>query len=43
MEATPLDKDGHVYLPARFVVGLFGYQAGWDAVGRALSIEPAHK
>jgi predicted secreted protein len=43
MDATPLDKDGHAYLPARFIVGLYGYEAGWDAVGRSLSIDPVHK
>jgi hypothetical protein len=37
-----LDKDGYIYLPARFIAGLFGYQAGWDATGMVLSIEPAH-
>lgn len=39
-DAAPLNKDGYVYLPARFIVGLFGYQVGWDAAGGALSIEP---
>jgi predicted secreted protein len=42
MDTVPLDKDGHIYLPARFVAGLFGYQAGWDAAGMVLSIEPAN-
>jgi predicted secreted protein len=41
MGAVPLNKDGYIYLPARFIAGLFGYQAGWDATGRVLSIEPA--
>ena len=35
MDAAPLNKDGRVYLPARFIAGLFGYQVGWDAAGRA--------
>jgi predicted secreted protein len=37
---APLDRDGYIYLPARFIAGLFGYQAGWDATGKVLSIEP---
>ena len=41
MGAAPLDKDGYIYLPARFIAGLFGYQSGWDATGGVLSIEPA--
>jgi predicted secreted protein len=42
MDAAPLDKDGRIYLPARFVTGLYGYQAGWDAAGGMLSIEAAN-
>lgn len=41
MDVAPLNRDGYIYLPARFIAGLFGYQAGWDAAGRVLSIEPA--
>ncbi len=41
MGAVPLDKDGYIYLPARFIAGLFGYQVGWDATGGVLSIGPA--
>jgi predicted secreted protein len=42
MDAAPLDSDGHIYLPARFIAGLFGYQVGWNAAAGVLSIEPGN-
>jgi predicted secreted protein len=40
--AAPLDQNGYIYLPARFIAGLFGYQTEWDAASKVLSIEPAN-
>jgi predicted secreted protein len=43
MGVAPLNKGGYTYLPARFIAGLFGYQAGWDATSSVLSIDPAQQ
>jgi predicted secreted protein len=39
MDVTPEIVDGRAYVPARFIAGLFGYQASWDAAGKTLLLK----
>ncbi|AEG58963.1 stalk domain-containing protein [Desulforamulus ruminis] len=40
MDVTPINRNGRIYLPARFVAEAFGYEVGWDNVKRAVLIGP---
>ncbi len=40
MDVTPVNRNGRIYLPARFVAEAFGYEVGWDNTKRAVLIGP---
>ncbi len=40
MEVAPLIRDGHTYLPAKYVAEAFGFTAAWDPADRTVTLEP---
>lgn len=41
MDVAPQIKDNYTFLPARYVVNVFGYEPVWDPVERTVLIHPA--
>ncbi len=43
MDVAPVIRDGRVYLPARYITELFGFQVRWDAANGAVLIDSPTK
>ncbi|HBK54378.1 MAG TPA: hypothetical protein DDZ44_10615 [Syntrophomonas wolfei] len=42
MDITPLNKEGHIYLPARFIAEAFGFRVDWNQARQTIQMVSAN-